>query len=1070
MAVGPPNMDQFELYFKRADLDQDGRISGAEAVSFFKASGLPTPVLAQIWTYADQNRTGYLGRAEFFNALKLVTVAQSKRDLTPDIVKKALYGPASTKIPAPQINIGALQAPQSNLNAGPIAPQIRGNTPVASHSMGIRGPQGYPSQQSQDMRPQVAPLPNSTLQPQVGANHGLPSGQTVSNPRPSTSNLFNDWLGERNASPTPGLSSQISNSGLASSGWTPTVQPRPQGPTSLLENVGSLPNGQTFSASGTGPKDSSSPVAGNGFGPMSSAPGLNVSSNGSTPAGTQFLSKPSQSSQINVSQQPTAGQNQQMQSTLRYNQQQIPVQNASASPARADNIPSGQSLQPWPKMTQSDVQKYTKVFVEVDTDKDGKITGEQARTLFLSWRLPRDILKQVWDLSDQDNDSMLSLKEFCIALYLMERYRENRPLPRVLPAGIIFEGTPFPSSGQPPAAYGPPGVQQGHRVTAQRQVSNAAARPPRPVPVPIDEDVQPRQQKPRVPVLEKHLLDQLSNEEQSLLNSKFQEATEADKKVGELEKEILEAKQKIEFYRSKMQEIVLYKSRCDSRLNEITERVSADKREVESLSKKYEEKYKQSGDVASKLTIEEATFRDIQEKKMELYRAIVKLDQDGKPDEIQGRVDHIQAELEEQVKSLNERCKMYGLRGKPTLLVELPFGWQAGIQEGAADWDENWDKFEDEGFTFVKELTLDVQNVIAPPKQKTPPVQNKSTFRDEKSTTVSSTTLTNNKSENPHPDNESVEQKDNSTKTPPDSPVSVKSTESPTKIFKDSSPRTVNNPSESVFLDDRKFDEPFKATFDSHYDLDAGWDFNATNHKDMDEESFHGSTLFDSSDSWGLNPIKTEIPKKSTFAFDNSVPSTPAYSYAGSPPTNNLFHNSGPFASSFADSIPNTPAYSTTGSPKRPFSSVFADSVPSTPMFPANDQEDRSFNNFSRFDSFSSSSNPRDSFSRFDSFRSTAQDSEIDQGFFPPQTQNLARFDSMRSSAADSDFGHSLFQPRDTFSRFDSMRSTTNESSDFNHGFPSFDDADPFGSHDPFRSSVESETPRRDSVDGWKAF
>lgn len=24
-------------------------------------------------------------------------------------------------------------------------------------------------------------------------------------------------------------------------------------------------------------------------------------------------------------------------------------------------------------------------------------------------------------------------------------------------------------------------------------------------------------------------------------------------------------------------------------------------------------------------------------------------------------------------------------------------GWQPGIQGGAADWDENWDKFEDEG-------------------------------------------------------------------------------------------------------------------------------------------------------------------------------------------------------------------------------------------------------------------------------------------------------------------------------------------------------------------------------------
>lgn len=34
--------------------------------------------------------------------------------------------------------------------------------------------------------------------------------------------------------------------------------------------------------------------------------------------------------------------------------------------------------------------------------------------------------------------------------------------------------------------------------------------------------------------------------------------------------------------------------------------------QAELLSKKYEEKYKQVGDVASKLTIEEATFRDIQ--------------------------------------------------------------------------------------------------------------------------------------------------------------------------------------------------------------------------------------------------------------------------------------------------------------------------------------------------------------------------------------------------------------------------------------------------------------------------
>jgi len=38
----------FDAYFRTADLDRDGRISGQEAVAFFKGSGLPQPVLAQV--------------------------------------------------------------------------------------------------------------------------------------------------------------------------------------------------------------------------------------------------------------------------------------------------------------------------------------------------------------------------------------------------------------------------------------------------------------------------------------------------------------------------------------------------------------------------------------------------------------------------------------------------------------------------------------------------------------------------------------------------------------------------------------------------------------------------------------------------------------------------------------------------------------------------------------------------------------------------------------------------------------------------------------------------------------
>ncbi len=47
------SMDQFEVYFRRADLDHDGRISGAEAVNFFRRSGLDKQVLAQVSFFPD---------------------------------------------------------------------------------------------------------------------------------------------------------------------------------------------------------------------------------------------------------------------------------------------------------------------------------------------------------------------------------------------------------------------------------------------------------------------------------------------------------------------------------------------------------------------------------------------------------------------------------------------------------------------------------------------------------------------------------------------------------------------------------------------------------------------------------------------------------------------------------------------------------------------------------------------------------------------------------------------------------------------------------------------------------
>ncbi|PIA46708.1 hypothetical protein AQUCO_01500327v1 [Aquilegia coerulea] len=1039
------NTDLFDFYFRRADLNQDGKISGAEAVSFFQGANLPKHVLAQIWDRADQNRAGFLGRAEFYNALKLITVAQSKRELTPDIVKAALFGPAAAKIPAPQINLAATPAPQANSLAAPPVPQM---APTA-HNAAFRGPQVppntstsqqyFPPQGNQFMRPPqsmaggVGSVPTQSV-----AGQGLSRGSTMGPSRPSIPNVSTDWHGAR----APGVSnSQVPSRGvtpsmaldgfaLGSSGTSSSLPPRPQSTPGITPSVAPKPQDQSLPSSQVIAKDSKAlVVSGNGFASDSifggdvfsalsnqpkqetSAPTFSANSLPTSSAIVPVTTMPQTSSnqrsldslQSTFSMQPSGGQVQRPQPQVKQNQQ-MPTQStsrfASGILPGAGNT-SNQSQPAWPRMTQADIQKYTKTFVAVDTDRDGKITGEQARNLFLSWKLPREVLKQVWDLSDQDNDSMLSLREFCTALYLMERFREGHPLPAALPSSIMFDETLLPTTRQPANAYGnaawgsTPGMQQHHGMPGvQRMPPTAGGRPPIQALTPQADETQSTQQKPRVPVLEKHLVNQLSKDEQNSLNLKFQEATEADKKVEELEKEILDSKEKIEFYRTKMQELVLYKSRCDNRLNEITERAIADKREAESLAKKYEEKYKQVGDIASKLTIEEATFRDIQERKMELYNAIVKIEQGGSADGIlQVRADRIQSDLEELVKALNERCKKYGLKMKPAVLVELPFGWQPGVQEGAADWDEDWDKFEDEGFTFVKELTVDVQNVVAPPKDKSKPVRKEKASVDEDI----ASSVAEDKEEKPYNTSEQVHEagstythsEDESARSAPGSPAGRSTLESPSNDFRDNHfAKSVDSDTlfhtkenhsddhgaaESTISGEKSFDEPTWGTFDTNDDTDSVWGFNPISTKEADHDRDRDNSFFGSND-FGLDPIRTDSPQADSFYGKKS-----------------------PF--SFADSVPGTPLFNS-NSPRRY----------------SEGSEEHSFDNFSRFDSFNMS----------------------DSGFLPQ---------------------------RETLTRFDSIRSTNSEF----HTFPSFDDADPFGSSGPFKTSSENQTPRRGS-DSWSAF
>ncbi|XP_057433560.1 EH domain-containing protein 1-like [Lotus japonicus] len=77
----------YEEWFKLADSDGDGRISGNDATNFFALSNLSRSQLKQLWALADTKRQGFLSFPEFVTAMQLVSLAQAEYELNSDILK-----------------------------------------------------------------------------------------------------------------------------------------------------------------------------------------------------------------------------------------------------------------------------------------------------------------------------------------------------------------------------------------------------------------------------------------------------------------------------------------------------------------------------------------------------------------------------------------------------------------------------------------------------------------------------------------------------------------------------------------------------------------------------------------------------------------------------------------------------------------------------------------------------------------------------------------------------------------------------------------------------------------------
>lgn len=99
--------------------------------------------------------------------------------------------------------------------------------------------------------------------------------------------------------------------------------------------------------------------------------------------------------------------------------QQPPSQPAAATPP-AQHVPSMPIIDGW-IVTQEDRGKYGNLFLQTDKDHDGFISGLEIKDLFLQSGIPQPTLAHIWNLCDDQQQGKLTRDQFILAMWLIQR-------------------------------------------------------------------------------------------------------------------------------------------------------------------------------------------------------------------------------------------------------------------------------------------------------------------------------------------------------------------------------------------------------------------------------------------------------------------------------------------------------------------------------------------------------------------------------------------------------------------------------------------------------------------------
>lgn len=280
-----------------------------------------------------------------------------------------------------------------------------------------------------------------------------------------------------------------------------------------------------------------------------------------------------------------------------------PSQSSSAAQPFMHQAQSSSSELQLPLATTQEINRYHKMFTESDRDGDGYLQANECFSIFMQWNLPQSDLSSIWDIAAGD-DGRLNKEQFVNCLYLMESRRKGAQIPTHLPPN-------FQPAQKP---------EEDHMSQLSSQVEALLGRMPPPVSAApkVDGGAHVSSQ---VPELDPYALNQLPPYEKQRLTTLKNEADEADKKAQAMESKMLSSEERVRFFNQHMQELVLFKSRAETKLLEMDGRLESAQNELAALEKQYQQRYSTSQESLKSFTGKVEALNAIQKRKAEVMSA-----------------------------------------------------------------------------------------------------------------------------------------------------------------------------------------------------------------------------------------------------------------------------------------------------------------------------------------------------------------------------------------------------------------------------------------------------------------